>query len=114
MKATKLTDKELAEVLKSIPYTNKTGIRLIKFLAKNPDASTVSVNQNAILGNISDIARKINPTLFKFNLFISCHRPVTPLKNRLGDDTNMFLWGVYKLPNNGKAANDPTASEKAS
>lgn len=114
MKPTKLDESELATVLKAFPYTQKTGIRLITHLAENPESPTVEVNRNAILGNISDIARKVNPTLFKFGLFISCHRPIKPLKNRLGDETNMFLWGIYRLPNEGQPANDSTAAEQAS
>lgn len=114
MKSVTLDKAELSAVLKAIPYTNKTGIRLVTHLAENPESPTVDVNRNAILGNISDIARKINPTLFKFGLFISCHKPARPLKNRLGDETNMFLWSIYRLPNEGKAANDPAAAEQAS
>lgn len=106
MKPEKISVFTLEHVLKHISANNKQAIRLVSYLAENPSSITVDVNRACAIGNISDVARKINPTLFEFGLFISCRPPFPPVPNRFGERSNMFEWGIYRLPNNGEAAND--------
>ena len=99
MNAQQLTGAELEAVLSCIPDQSSQAKRLIEHLAHNPDSISATVASTCAIGNISDVARKINPTLFKHQLFISCKRPIRPVVNRSGELSNMFQWGIYKLPN---------------
>lgn len=95
---------ELDLILNRIPASFSQAVRLVKFLAWNTKAVTVEVNQNCAIGNISDVAHKINPILYQHGYMIGCEKPLQPVPNRYGEQSNMFLWSVYKLPN---ASNDP-------
>jgi len=98
MKAIQLSEPELNSVLTVIPSNFTQARRLVEHLADNPNAITSTVARTCGIGNISDVARKVNPTLFKRNLFISCRRPVIPIHNKFGEVSNMFEWGIYHLP----------------
>ena len=102
----KLSATEVTCVLKHISANNRQAIRLIEYLAQYPASITVDVNRATAIGNISDVARKINPTLFMLGLFIACRPPFPPAMNRFGERSAMFEWSIYRLPNSGKAAND--------
>ena len=98
MKAMRLTERELDNALSVVPAHFAQAKRLVEHLAKNPNSLTSTVASTCSIGNISDVARKTNPTLFKEHLFISCKRPVIPVCNQFGERSNMFMWGIYKLP----------------
>jgi len=90
-------------ILLDISHEFKQGRRLVKFLSANPNACTVVVNQACSIGNISDVARKLNPTLVKHGLFISCKRPMLPILNKFDEPSQMYEWSIHELR---KAAND--------
>ena len=99
MKAKELTSAELEAVLSCIPDKASKAKKLIEHLAHNPDSASSTVASTCAIGNISHVARKVNPILLKHQLFISCKRPIRPVVNRSGELSNMFQWGIYKLPN---------------
>jgi len=103
MKAVKLSKSELIAVLKSFKDRRGQVIRLVSYLANKPKSPTVFVNSDCAIGNISDIARSANPTLYKHGLFISCEKPPEPLRNRFGEPSQMYLWSIFELQ---PAAND--------
>ena len=102
-----LNDRELEGALSGIPSSFKQAHRLVKFLADNPKSATVAVNQACSIGNISDVARRINPHLFKCGLYISCHRPPEPILNKFLEPSQMYEWELHRLNN---AANDATGT----
>ena len=102
----KLSAAEVSCVLKHVSANNKQAILLIEYLAQHPASITVDCNRATAIGNISDVARKINPTLFMLGLFIACRPPFPPAMNRFGERSAMFEWSIFRLPNNGKAADD--------
>lgn len=113
MKATELTQTELKTILKHIPEYATQSQRLLSFLATNPKSSTVKVNAACSIGNISHVARKLNKILFKHHLFIACQKPPKPLKNKFGENSQMFEWSLYRLENNGEAVNDSEHSQNS-
>ena len=98
MKAKTLTERELDNALSVVPAHFSQARRLVEHLAKNPNSLTSTVASTCSIGNISDVARKTNPALFKERLFISCSKPVAPVRNKFGEISNMFEWGIYRLP----------------
>lgn len=90
-------------LLKELPDSFKQGRRLVEFLALNPRAHTVAVNHTCAIGNISDVARKVNPYLHKHGYFISCHRPALPIMNRFDEPSQMYEWSIHCIR---EAAND--------
>ena len=98
MRSIHLSDQDRDSLLRSVPHHFSQARRLIEHLAEYPDSVTSYVAKTCAIGNISDVARKVNPTLFEHNLFISCKRPAIPIRNRFGELSNMFLWGIYRLP----------------
>lgn len=113
MQETKLSQAELKAILKQIPEYATQAQRLVTFLAFNPKSSTVDVNASCAIGNISHVAGKLNPMLFKHGLFISCQRPVAPLPNRFGEKSQMFEWSIYRIENKGEPINDPEKAKVA-
>lgn len=108
MKQEKLSESEIDQILKHIPANHSQGIRIMTFLGENPYSITVDVNRACAVGNISHVARKLNKMLEpKFGLMIGCEFPHPRVPNRFGELSQMFKWGVYRLPNKGFAANDP-------
>ena len=99
-----LDEQELETALQNIPPTFKQAHRLVRFLADNPQAITVAVNQACSIGNISDVARRINPHLFQQGLYISCKRPPEPVLNKFDEPSQMYEWSLHRL--NQDAAND--------
>jgi hypothetical protein len=92
-----LNDTDLEGALRGIPTSFKQAHRLVKFLADNPKACTVAVNQACSIGNISDVARRINPHLYERGLYISCQRPLEPILNRFREPSQMFEWELHNL-----------------
>lgn len=104
MKPVVLSKDTRDQILAAIPSRFNQAYRLINFLADNPQSVTVNVNRACAVGNISDVARKINGVLWKFGFFIGCERPPMPVENRFGEPSHMFLWSIMEPE---EAANDP-------
>lgn len=98
------SEQELEGALTGIPPSFQQAHRLIRFLADNPKACTVAVNQTCSIGNISDVARRINPLLFRRGLYISCKRPPEPILNKFQEPSQMYEWELHRI--RADAAND--------
>lgn len=94
---TKLEPLELQSALETIPQKTGQAPRLIRYLSNNPKSPTVFVNTDTAIGNISDIAMKVNPALYKLGIMVACERPDTPILNRFGEPSAMFLWSIYRI-----------------
>lgn len=103
-----LSQNELQAALSGIPPTFKQAHRLVQFLDANPRAPTVAVNQACSIGNISDVARRINPHLFKCGFYISCQRPPEPILNKFQEPSQMYEWSIHRIRQ--EAANDATGA----
>lgn len=90
-------DDRLAKALEYIPPTFKQGLRLVEFLASHPSPCTVEVNQHCAIGNISDVARRVNPYLYKAGLYVSCRRPAEPIPNRFAEPSQMYEWSLHQI-----------------
>lgn len=98
MKPTQVPPEKLWQILNRIPGTFRQAQRLFEYLSQNPKAPTVEANRACAVGNLSDVAHKVNPYLWPFGYMIGCEKPPTPLPNRFGETSNMYLWSVYELP----------------
>jgi hypothetical protein len=103
-KPEQLTEDELLEVLRSLPSDFDQGHRMLNYLGYRPNSITGDVAHVCAIGNLSDVARNANSYLYKHGLIIACEPPSVKIKNRFGEDSNQYLWSVYRLP---EAANDP-------
>jgi len=97
MKPTTLSNAEIESAEITLPYGFTQAQRMLRYLAKQPNASTAEVAANCAIGNLSDVARKSNKYLAMRNLFISCRRPASRLSNRFGEPSRMFEWGIYRI-----------------
>lgn len=106
----RLPEKKLNKILKSFPETANQEKRLVEYLATTPmpqQRITVLCNKATSIGNLSHVASKANPRLYKHSLFISCQRPAIRPLNKFGELSQMYEWSLYLLPKvGGKAAND--------
>jgi hypothetical protein len=100
----KLDQSAIDVAIQSLPVNFAQAKRMLQYLGSNPNAVTVDVNRECAAGNLSDVARKANRYLLKHHLFIGCHRPVRPINNRFGEQSQMYEWGIYSLPM--ESAND--------
>ena len=100
-----LSNQELESALEGIPPAFKQAHRLVRFLSNNPHAITVAVNESCSIGNISDVARRINPLLFRKGLYISCRQPADPVFNQFDEPSQMYEWSLHRIRQD--AANDP-------
>jgi len=114
MKKVTLSLELLNEILKLIPSDSTQERRVFTHLAENGPTDTVGLNQATSTGNLSHVARKLNNRLIDRHLMVSCERPPTPIPNKFGEASQMFIWSLYQIPNEGQPANDPTAAEQAS
>lgn len=103
MQPTPIPPDKLGLVLNRIPGNFKQALRLVEYLGQHPRTVTVEANRACAIGNLSDVAHKVNPYLWPLGYMVGCERPPTPLPNRFGEPSNMFLWSVFAV---GKAAND--------
>ncbi len=106
MKPTTIPPDRVDRLINSIPASFKQAHRLIVFLANNPRSVTVEVNRACAAGNLSDVARKVNPYLWPLGFQIGCERPPTPMPNRFGEPSNMFLWSVFEVEKNPPQDNE--------
>ena len=101
--AIRLESDKILTVLSRMPDHMLQGRRMLEYLAQNPKSPTGYVAQACSIGNLSDVARYVNPYLVKDNLMIGCEKPLTPIINKFKEKSNQFLWSVYKVP---QAANN--------
>ena len=107
MNAIQLQDQDTLELISSLPAHMLQGIKLVQYLSQHPKAPTGHVAQHCAIGNLSDVARKINPHIYKRGFMIGCVKPPTPIIDKIKEQSNQFLWSLYELP---EAANDPIYS----
>lgn len=98
MHPTTIPPDKLDRVLNSIPGSFKQAFRLVEYLSQHPRTLTVEANTACSVGNLSDVARKVNPYLWPLGYMIGCEKPARPIPNRFGDPSNMYEWSVFKLP----------------
>lgn len=107
MKVKTLEADQLDTVLNRIPASFKQAVRLVEYLASHPKSPTVDANRSCAIGNLSDVAHKVNPYLYLHGLMIGCEKPVRPIPNRFDEPSNMYLWSLYEVQ---EAANDAAGS----
>jgi len=98
MHPTTIPPDRVDRLINSIPANFKQAHRLVAFLANNPRTVTVEANTACSVGNLSDVARKVNPYLWPLGYMIGCEKPARPIPNRFGESSNMYLWSVYEVP----------------
>lgn len=103
MHPTTIPPDKLCRIINTIPASFKQALRLVEYLAEHPRTVTVEANKACVIGNLSDVARKVNPILYREGYMIGCEKPARPIPNRFGEASNMFLWSVFSLPD---ASND--------
>ena len=96
-KPVKLTNEEYTEIEKLIPESSKQFSRMVKHLAFNPDSETTQVCIACASVNLSDVARKHNYLIEAKGLIVDCRKPPYIIKNRFGERSNQFLWGLYRI-----------------
>ncbi len=97
MTPTTIPQDSLALIVNRIPFSSTQAVRLVRYLAENPLSVTVEVNKACAVGNISQVARKLNPFLWPFGYQIGCERPPLPVPNRFREPSSMFLWSIYAV-----------------
>ncbi len=100
MKEPKPTTLDPAQSLKLIkiisPYASRCH-RLIEYLSQNKQAPSGHVANACSIGNISDTASDINPSIYKEGYFIGCEKPLVRILNKFGEPSNEHLWSIYKV-----------------
>jgi hypothetical protein len=103
MQISKLNDDDLIDVIRLLPGDYLQARRMVEYLGQNPQTPTGRVAHHCGIGNLSDVARKLNPHIYGTGYFVGCERPPRPINNKFGEASNQFLWSIYELP---EAAND--------
>lgn len=114
MKKITLDQSEIETLLNLIPEDATQERRVFEYIAARIDSVTVNVNQATSTGNLSHVVRKLNRKIYSKHLMIACQRPIVPVQNKFGESSQMFIWSLYRIPNEGRAANDSKANEQAS
>jgi len=78
--------------------------RLIQYVATNPHSLTVVINKATAIGNLSNVASRVNEKLMPLGYVIACVKPLGSISNRFGEPSRMYEWSMFKLPQ--RAAND--------
>ena len=103
MRPTTIPPDKLCRILNTIPASFKQALRLVEYLAEHPRTVTVEANKACVIGNLSDVAHKVNPILYREGYFIGCEKPARPIPNRFGEASNMFVWSIFAVSD---ASND--------
>jgi len=109
LKTVQLQDHKTLELIGALPDHMLQGRRMVEYVAQKPKAPTGHVAQHCAIGNLSDVARNVNPYLFKHGLMVGCEKPLMPILNKFSEQSNQFLWSLYELP---EAANDAIYSQE--
>jgi hypothetical protein len=104
MKAVSLNQYEIDTLMDGVFLSNQQR-RLIDYVAANPHSLTVAVNRATAIGNISQVASKVNEKLMTLGYVMACVKPVESISNRFGEPCEIYEWSMFKLPQ--RAANDP-------
>lgn len=74
-------------------------IRLLKYIAANPDKFTHQIAAACAVGfppnRLGELNREV---LHKYGLYLHCHQPKEWLKNRWGDVSRVHQWRLTMLP----------------
>lgn len=83
-------------LLSALPNPNTQTYEFLKIICINPDSLTGSCNP---LGgvNLSSVAKIINKYIAYLGYVVDCRQPEVRKKNRHGNLSNQFYWGIYKL-----------------
>jgi hypothetical protein len=95
--AVRLDKDQIDELLELLPKRANQARRFIKHLGFNPDATTNECNVAVLSVNLSDLAVKYNPYLASAGYKLRCRLPQRLIRNRLGEQTMIHYWGLYKL-----------------
>lgn len=106
---TTLTDDELQTVLSRIILHKETcASRICRLLAAKHSATTVEVNQQCSVGNISDcVSVSINPRIEDLGLYVACVTPPKPILNKFRQPSGQHLWSFYRDTAANDAVYDP-------
>ena len=96
----KLTELQQTAIVKSIPSSNVSAKKLVKFLANNPDSTAAKLHGQTGIINLVEAMQIASQYLFKKGYFIS---------HRLTDDELSLTeyWGIYQIPDHAKHCNNP-------
>jgi len=103
LRVSTIPDQTIDRILNRLPETMNQGRRLVALLARRSRLATREVNQTCSIGNIADVAIKVNPYLHNEGFIIGCDYPPVPIINKFGEESNQFLWSMYDV---NPAAND--------
>jgi hypothetical protein len=109
-KTVQLQDSKILSILEEMPAHMLQGKRMLEYVAQNPKSPSGYVSQHCSIGNLSDVARYVNPYLVKHSLMIGCQKPPMPIINKFKEKSSQFLWSIYSVP---KAANDDAYQSQA-
>lgn len=105
-----LSSSETKRLIKALEANSRSSIaqRIVKLLAKHPKSLTVDINRECSVGNISDqVGKRINPIIKPLGYAVGCEKPPTFPMNKFGEQSRMYQWSIYKLPDcETEAAND--------
>lgn len=93
----KLDQETINKLTSILPDQMKIGKRLITFIGENPKSPSGYVSNNCAVSNISDSAQYVNKRIYEHGYFIGCEKPRRIIKNKFGENSNQFLWSVYKV-----------------
>lgn len=103
LRVTTIPDTTLDRILNRLPETMNEGRRLVALTARRSRVPTLEVNKTCSIGNISNIAKRVNHYLHIEGLAVGCELPDEKIFNQFGERSNQFLWSMYDV---APAAND--------
>jgi len=110
-----LTPSEHAQLIAAITAGNEdhAPLWLVKILLSIHPATlaTLDVDHECAMGNFFDIAGAVNQKILKHGWSVSHQKSLTPFKNRFGQTSQMYLWGLYPIP---QAITDPVSDKRES
>jgi hypothetical protein len=104
MKRIKLRCIEIKTLANNVILSNQQR-RLLDYVANNPKSLTLAVNRATAIGNISEVASRLNEKLIGHGYVMVCFTPDDPISNRFGEPSRMAEWSLFTLAQ--IAANDP-------
>ena len=100
MQTAALTKVTAQSLIDQLPKGFRKGQRMVEYLAEHPNAASGDVIQNCVIGNLSDVAYKLNSHLHKAGYAVGCAKSPSISRGK----GQQFAWSVFQLP---EAANDP-------
>ena len=93
-KPLKPDDSMTAYLMGLLPNENTQYASFLKILCTKPDALTGKCNPFAGV-NLSSVASLLNKYIAGSGYVVDCRQPEKRKKNRFGNLSNEFLWGIY-------------------